>query len=136
MENAVKSIFRQREVEGEYKRVEVFQVYGDNFNYYYNLSASDNVISDNIIGEYDIAIPLLEPGETFYLHDIKECVVRDRRMRGSDGSITYFVKDKIIETENTKKSYEKCINREFEELKEKFEDYKREYKYKHRFFNF
>ena len=54
MANAVKSIFRQREVEGKYKRVEVFQAHGDNFNYYYNLSASDNVISDNIIGEYDI----------------------------------------------------------------------------------
>lgn len=50
--------------------------------------------------------------------------------------MTYFVKDKIIETENTKKSYEKCMKREFEELKEEFEDYKREYKYKHRFFNF
>ena len=136
MTDVVKSIFRQREIEGKYKRVEIFQAHGDNFSYYYNLSATDNIISDKIIGEYDIKITLLEPGETFYLHDIKECVVIDKRMRSSDGSITYFVKDKIIETENTKKSYEKCMKREYEKLTEKFQDYKREYKYKHRFFNF
>ena len=92
MADVIKSIFRQREVEGKYERVEIYQVHGDNFSYYYKLSASDNIISDKIIGEYDIEIPLLEPGETFYLHDIKECIVIDKRMRGSDGSITYFTK--------------------------------------------
>ena len=136
MADVVKSVFRQREVEGKYERVEVFREHGDYFSYYYKLSASDNIISDKIIGEYDIEIPLLEPGETFYLHDIKECIVIDKRMRGSDGSITYFTKDKIVETENTKKSYEKCMIAECKRIKEEFDDYKREYKYKHRFFNF
>lgn len=135
MADVIKSIFRQREIEGKYKRVEVFREHSDYFSYYYDLVASDNIISDDkIIGEYDIEIPLLEPGETFYLHDIKERVVIDKRMRGSDGSITYFVKDKIIETENTKKSYDECMK--YEKLTKEFEDYKREYKYKHRFFNF
>ena len=45
-------------------------------------------------------------------------------------------KDKIVETENTKKSYEKCMEKERKRIKEEFDDYKKEYKYKHRFFNF
>ena len=73
-------------------------------------------------------------------------------MRSSDGSITYYVEDKLVETENTKLSKEKCekeledmdyyknnffgLEKAFNELKEKFDDYKKEYKYKNKFFNF
>lgn len=65
-------------------------------------------------------------------------------MRSSDGSITYYVDDKLVETENTKKSYEECKEKiehwnyekdRFEKLEKEFEDYKKEYKYKNRFFN-
>ena len=54
------------------------------------------------------------------------------------------VEDKIIETENTKKSYEECVNKvehwdyekeKFEKLEKEFDEYKKKYKYKNRFFN-
>lgn len=69
----------------------------------------------------------------------------NKRCRNSDGSFTYYIEDKYIETENTKLYKEKCekdfdrycacVN-ELDKLRRKFRDYKREYKYKNRFFNF
>lgn len=63
-----------------------------------------------------------------------------------------FVEDKVIKTENTKKTYKECRKkienykleqRKFDDMKNRldayrkeFEEYKKEYKYKHKFFNF
>lgn len=156
MSDTVKSIFREREIEKSYE----LKYCSDYFFYPgiekdVNLVAvgnEENVISDKIIGTYDIEIPMLEIGDEFFLHDIQEVVKVKNKMRSSDGSITYYVKDKVIETENTKKTYAECREKiehykyekeKFEDLekkldacKEEFEEYKREYKYKHRFFNF
>lgn len=136
MGNTVKSVFRQREIE---------KIYGINHFNYWNPLADNvekmevsnidkRVLSDKVIGEYDVEIPMLEVGEKFFLHDIGETVKIKNRMRSSDGSIAYYVEDKILETENSRKSYEFCANKiaQFEE----FIKYKEEYKYKHRFFNF
>lgn len=108
-------------------------------------SCTENVeISDEEIGRYDIEIPLLEVGDEFFLHDIQKVVVIKSRLRSSDGSITYYVEDVTVETENTQKSKEiadKKVEKwnheeeEIQKLKKEFEDYKREYKYKNRFFN-
>ena len=108
-------------------------------------SCSENVeISDKEIGRYDIEIPLLEVGDKFFLHDIQELVKIKSRLRSSDGSITYYVEDMVVETENTQKSKEiadaKVENwnheeEKFEKLKKEFDDYKAKYKYEHRFFN-
>ena len=57
----------------------------------------DKVISDKEIGRYDIEIPMLEIGDEFFLHDIQELVKIKSRTRSSDGSITYYIDDKIIE---------------------------------------
>lgn len=101
-------------------------------------------ISDEEIGRYDIEIPLLEVGDEFFLHDIQEIITIKSRFRSSDGSIIYYVEDVVVETENTQKSKEiadkkveswKHEEEEIEKLKKDFEDYKREYKYKNRFFN-
>lgn len=101
-------------------------------------------ISDEEIGKYDIEIPLLEVGDEFFLHDIQEVVVIKSRLRSSDGSITYYVEDVTVETENTQKSKEIADEKvekwnheeeEIQKLKKEFEDYKRKYKYKNRFFN-
>ena len=130
----MKSIFRQREVEKIYGikhnneiilETETVQVIDD---------IKRCVLSDKVIGTYDIEMPMLEIGEEFFLDDIGELVRVKKRMRSSDGSITYYVEDKVTETERTQKSYEFCVNRisQFEE----FMKYKEEYKYKHRFFNF
>lgn len=130
----MKSIFRQREVEKIYGirhdneivlETETVQVIDD---------IKRCVLSDKVIGTYDIEMPVLEIGEEFFLDDIGEVVRVKKRMRSSDGSITYYVEDKVTETERTQKSYEFCVNRisQFEE----FMKYKEEYKYKHRFFNF
>jgi hypothetical protein len=51
MAEKVKSIFRQRKVAGEYATSLFCGTY---------LKETDKVISDEIIGEYDIDIPLLE----------------------------------------------------------------------------
>ena len=89
------------------------------------------------LAEYGIGVREIkdyEIDEEFFLDDIGEVVRVKKRMRSSDGSITYYVEDKVTETERTQKSYEFCVNRisQFEE----FMKYKEEYKYKHRFFNF
>lgn len=136
MSNIVKSVFRQREVE---------KIYGINcrkYSWLYDEHADrmeineieQRVISDKMIGTYDIEIPMLEKGEEFFLEDVEKVVKIKNRMRSTDGSITYYVEDEIVETENSKKSYEFCANKvaQFE----KFMKYKEEYKYKHRFFNF
>ena len=156
MSDTVKSIFRQREIEKLYE----LRYFGTSWFYPrieqdVALSAignTENVISDKVIGTYDIEIPMLEVGDEFFLHDIQEVVKVKSKMRSSDGSITYYVEDKVIETENTKKTYTECRQKieHYKYEKEKFEDlekrldtckeelaeYKREYKYKHRFFNF
>ena len=122
MADTVKSIFRQRKVAGKY----VTDLFGETY-----LKKTDKVIADDVIGEYDIDIPLLEKNEEFFLADIMQIVVIKKRLRSSDGSITYYVEDKIVETEDQKKKLEEM----YDELLREFCDYKREYKYKNKFFN-
>lgn len=151
-----KSIFVQREVEEIYESyVKYDWIYGTTSSrehyikkpkkYDMRYSCKDNVLSQKIIGEYNIDNPPLKVGEEFFLCDIKKLVKIHKRCRNSDGSFTYYIEDKYIETENTKLSKEKCekdFDRycacvdELDELRKKLCDYKREYKYKHRFFNF
>ena len=123
MADTVKSIFRQRKVAGKY----VTNLFGETY-----LKETDEVISDEIIGEYDIDIPLLERNEEFFLSDITQTVKIKKKLRSSDGSITYYIEDEIVETEDQKNKFEDMYN----ELRREFRDYKREYKYKNRFFNF
>ena len=98
------------------------------------------------IAEYDLDIPMLEQGETFYLCDLNKRVVITERMRDTNGSITYFIEPEYIETEETRKSKEEAeqllitadaryetLAKEHAILHNEFEDYKRIYKYKHRF---
>lgn len=123
MAEKVKSIFRQKKIAGEYVSDCICGT---------RLMKTDEVISDEVIGEYDIDIPLLEEGEEFFLADIIQAVKIKKRLRSSDGSITYYVQDKIIETEGQKKKLENM----YDELRREFRDYKREYKHKNKFFNF
>ena len=149
MSEVIRSIFRQKEIEKLY-RLKVDRNIGCDVYPYIPSSRVmaegnyDNVISDKEIGRYDIEIPTLEIGDEFFLHDIQEVVVIKSKMRSSDGSITYYTEDKIIETEKTKKSYEECTNKveqwdyekkKFEKLEKEFDEYKKKYKYKNRFFN-
>lgn len=123
MTNTVKSIFRQRKVAGKY----VTNLFGETY-----LKETDEVISDEIIGEYDIDIPLLERNEEFFLSDITQTVKIEKKLRSSDGSITYYIEDEIVETEDQKNKFEDMYN----ELRREFRDYKRKYKYRKKFFNF
>ena len=157
MSDTVKSIFRQREIEKIYE----LSYYGDWLFYLHKYKENDvnlvavgnteNVISDKVIGTYDIEIPMLEVGDEFFLCDIQEVIKVKSKMRSSDGFITYYVEDKVVETENTKRTYSECrqkiehykyekeksedLEKKLKACKEEFEKYKREYKYKHRFFN-
>lgn len=154
MGNKVKSVFRRREVEKVY-------VAGGSLCY----ERSGQILSEKQLGEYEIDAPLLEKGDMFYLSDIQEEVVIESQMRGSDGSTVYYAKDKLVETENTRKTYLDCMEKikeydhrgekikelenDLRQLKEsyweakgklkKLEDsykwYRDKYKYEHRFFN-
>lgn len=156
MSDIVKSIFRRREIEKLYE-LGIKNQYEYNFIFskvdetLIEVANEDKVISDKEIGRYDIEIPMLEIGEEFFLHDIQELVKIKSRTRSSDGSITYYIDDKIIETDNTRKSYAECREKiehwkyekeKYKELEEKlknlnkeFDDYRNKYKYEHRFFN-
>ena len=88
MAETFRSVFRQRKVEKIYcidierKKDYVFS------SEIYKLFIKDedlNVLSDDVVGTYDVEIPLLEPGDKFYLNDINEAVVIKERMRSSDG---------------------------------------------------
>lgn len=138
MGKPVKSIFRQREVENLYclKKIPHY-IYSYNDDVYID-KYDGEIISDKIIGEYDVDMPLLEEKDKFYLSDINQTVVIQERMRGSDGSVVYFLDDKYVDTENSKATLEECNQKiaDAYSKKEEFEKYKKEYKYKHRFFNF
>lgn len=103
----VKSIFRQRVIENLYYLMG-WGFFNNNEKHKFIASRDGIVVSDKIIGEYDIDVPLLEEGDKFYLNDIKEAIVVKKRMRSSDGSIVYFVEDKHVDTDNSKKTMEEC----------------------------
>lgn len=152
MGNITKSIFRQKKVEKLYelKAISDSQRIGFSFTHSYCIRTEpnyDNVICDIKLGEYEIEKPPLEIGEEIFLHDIEKVVVIKNKLRSSDNTITYYVEDEVVETNNTKESYESCMNEvrnwgidreEFERLEQverEYLDYKLKYKYKNRFFN-
>lgn len=141
MSNTVKSVFRQREIEKIYELVYsgtgwIYPRVDDDVALT-TTGNTKNIISDKVIGTYDVEIPMLEVGDEFFLHDIQEVVKIKNRMRSSDGSITYYAEDKVLETEHTKKTYADCREKieHYKIEKEKFEEYKKKYRYQHRFFN-
>lgn len=156
MTEVIKSIFRQREIEKLYilkaDSDEHCSIYGVHKTVSLGfIGDTSNVIADKEIARYDVEIPMLNIGDEFFLHDLQIPIRIKSRMRSSDGSITYYAEDRIVETENTKKSYDECkekiehygyekekykkLEKEFDELKEEFNEYKKEYRYKNRFFN-
>lgn len=113
MTETIKSIFRQREIEKLY----ILKVDSDKSYSLYNshetvslgiIENESNVIADKEIARYDVEIPMLNVGDEFFLHDLQIPIRIKSRMRSSDGSITYYAEDRIVETENTKKSYDEC----------------------------
>lgn len=152
MSETVRSVFRQRKYEELY-----YLAYNYRTSYHKEADIlakknTDTLLSDEVIGVYDIDIPMLDINDSFFLEDIQKAVrIRDR-MRGSDGSTIYYVEDETVETENTKRSLAKCeenilsfkqkdieyarLNEKFNNLNKEFEKYKEEYKYKNKYFNF
>lgn len=131
--DVVKSVFRQREIEKKYMLTQRF-IHWREHDMIVETRIGDGEIEDKIIGVYNVEIPMLEIGDKFFLDDIQEVVEIRDRMRSTDGSIVYYVKDKYIETEYSKKSYELCMEKIA--FHKELQKYKKEYKYKHRFFNF
>ena len=87
MAEVIKSIFRQREVEKLYQINMV-----ERKRYFYNeyeITVVQNFygepLSDKVIGEYNVEIPLLEIGDNFFLHDIEQVFKIKSLMRSSDG---------------------------------------------------
>ena len=166
MADVVKSIFMQSEYEVVYI-LGCVNDYVDSDGRYYEVSGRErritrrarNFIRDVKIAEYDIDLPLLEEGDEFFLVDEQRKVTIKSRMRSSDGSVVYYIKDKLIDTENTEKTKKECddvvmkctrlnerldtcdherdvILKKLGELRKEFEIYKTRFKYEHKFFNF
>lgn len=133
MAESCKSIFRQRYCERLYK----IGKYSYENRLYLEEFAGD-FIKEETICTCDIEIPMLEPGEHFFLSDTEKDILITLRMRSSDGTIVYYTKDELISTENTVKSLNKCneIASRYEELQKEYDEYRETYKYKHRWFNF
>lgn len=129
MADIVKSIFRQRKVVGNYIPGFGIKSYPE---------CMEEVISDDVIGTYDVEIPLLEEGENFFLSDIEKTVKIKRRMRSSDSSIVYYAEDIISKVDDleTDKLGDYVYKMKYEQIKKELEKYKKEYKYKNKFFNF
>lgn len=144
MADTVKSIFRQRKAEMLYtfeltSRGQCSEIWSVRMN-----SNEKKILSDNVIGECDLEIPMLNVGDEFFLDDINRIVTIKKRIRSSNGAITYYVEDELIETENTQKSKEECkryldervgCKNRYDRLNLEYSEYKKIYKYKHRFFN-
>ena len=166
MADVVKSIFMQSEYEAVYSLGYVND-YIDSDDGYYKVSSREsrtirharNFIRDVKIAEYDIELPLLEKGDEFFLVDEQRKVTIKSRMRSSDGSVVYYIKDKLIDTENTEKTKKECddvmmkcarlneqldvseheknvVLRELGILRAEFGIYKGRFKCEHKFFNF
>ena len=166
MADVVKSIFMQSEYESVYILGYVNE-YVDSDDRFYNVCSREkrtmrharNFIRDIKIAEYDIELPLLEEGDEFFLVDEQRKVTIKSRMRSSDGSVTYYIKDKLIDTENTEKTKKECddvvmkctrlnerlvvceheknvVLRKLESLEVEFGIYRNRFKYEHKFFNF
>lgn len=140
MSESYRSVFKQKYYEKLYKIEKEF--YHSELEL---IAFQGTLIKEETIGSYDIEIPMLEPGEHFFLDDIKKDVIIKLRMRSSDGSIVYHVEDESIDTENTVRTLKECneilsekesIQKKYDGLKEQFFNYKNTYKYKHRWFNF
>ena len=166
MADVVKSIFMQSEYEAVYILGYVND-YTDSDGRYYKVSSRErrtirhaqNFIRDVKIAEYDIELPLLEEDDEFFLMDEQRKVTIKSRMRSTDGSVIYYIKDKLIDTENTEKTKKECddvvmkctrlneqldvceheknvVLSELETLRAEFGIYRARFKYEHKFFNF
>lgn len=62
-------------------------------------------ISDDIIGTYDFS-PMVKIDETVFLTDLQIHVTIKSIIRNSDNSLTCYIEEKLIETENTKITFE------------------------------
>ena len=152
MSEVVKSVFRQRKIEKIYKIGIEYESFIHKKEQIVIADTNDkNILSDEVIGTYDVDIPILNIGEEFFLCDINKNVKIKNRMRSSDGSITYYVEDEYIETENTQQTHDECQHKlelweywqeKYNNLKLKYNDleleyikYRREYRYKNKYFN-
>lgn len=142
MAESYRSIFRQKYCEKLYKIEKGWSSLRDTG---YLKEFAGILIKEEIICTCDVEIPMLEPGEQFFLADIQKEVIIKSRMRSSDGSIVYYVENELVNTENTERTLRECnemfsenkrLEDNYDKLREKFENYTKEYKYKHRWLNF
>lgn len=147
MEKLTRSVFLQREKQKVYRlerKIDPDRWISSDDVMYVGESTDGKELRITKLGEYDLTTPMLEVGESFFLADLNQKVVITERMRDSNGFITYFVQDKLVETDETLVSYDRArkeladYNSEmmrYEDLKDEFNAYKESHPYKHRFFN-
>ena len=112
----INSLFIQRSVEKVYK-TQLRPLY---ISMYSNIAAltpadkldlevvscgnENNIVSENILGMYELEAPLLSVGDKFVLEDKDKLVVIKDVVRSSDGSIRYVVEDELVTTDYTEQT--------------------------------
>jgi hypothetical protein len=131
----MKYIFRQKVYELAPRVVMQKDIFGG-----YSYPAIEDVktqVEDVLVCECDISEPMLKCGDVIYLHSLSEKVVVEDVVRSDDETTVCY----ITSRENKHHLYEFTLNNcekvvaYGKNAKEELGEYKKQYKYKHRFFN-
>ena len=154
---SMKCVFRQKTYVGEYK-LEAKEKCITHYSGWETVFGWDIVknekaeeVSDEVIFACEIEHPQLKAGEKFFISKLNKSVTIKDKMRCDTGEIVYYIEDKVLPIneevkENFMKEFGDKTIQEIEGLKDeinllketekRFNKYKKEYKYKNRFFNF
>lgn len=80
---------------------------------------SGDIISDDIIASCDTEIPTLKVGEKIILNTDNTEVTIKKRNISTDGSIVYYIEDKLVETEYSEQELLR-LEKECDEYNEKY----------------
>lgn len=80
-------------------------------NLYYVHSTNNKLIEEKEIYKYNIELPLLKVGEKFYIDELNLMLNIREVIRTSEGNVMYFIDDKYIDTDNSRKQKEVYENR-------------------------
>lgn len=95
MDTTKLSIFKQRVFENEY---------------YANI-INNKLLNEEEVYRCSILLPLLKCGEKFYIDELNLMLNIREVIRTSDGNVIYFIDNKYIDTDNSRKQKERVENK-------------------------
>ena len=132
----MKYIFRQKVYEVE-PVVSMWRNIYDKYEYP-KIKDKTTQVGDEFVCECEISEPLLKYGDAIYLNCLSRKVVVEEVARSEDGTVVCYVtsvKKNHPEYDDIYRDCEKVVAYG-EDWKRRFAEYKKAYKYKHKFFNF